>query len=80
MQDISQWYARDQRLKHRWALLENQRKLHAALDQVLGGWLSGDEDLANRAILLRQRVAREIVLSAEAIWDESANAHGVIGA
>lgn len=61
---------RDERLKRRWAILRNQTEMLAALKAVYEVNDLSDTT-CDQALELGSRVALEILLSCQAIWDES---------
>lgn len=71
MANLHERMQRDERMKREWALLRNQREMLGALDQAMRTptlhttW--GDE-----ASTLSARVAYELYLTCQRIWDLSA--------
>lgn len=77
MATLTERLARDQRLAREWLLLENQRKLVAALNES-AACSEGDDPWYDSLCVLRGRVAYELYLTCERIWGESAK-EGVQG-
>lgn len=62
---------RDERIKRYKEVMRNQVEMVGALDRVMGGFWPVSDDFADRALALRVQVARELVITCEAIWTES---------